>query len=258
VMENYGVSAVRRISRLSGGHGQLPHETTDLAVSARTRERGISLTRLRAATGSLENDPSITLITGHADCMAFYCVDPLTRSNGLAHAGWRGALGRVGANVFASMREAFGARTKNIRFGRPSSARTVFRGGQNVAEHSRWRTRTRPACVRAREKKRIIDLGWSPSGSSGTRAAAENVSLFGVCTMKRRICIRTGGLGQHGRHGGLPADSIAIFNVESLSRIRDGLRLIRGRLLDKRLRREYNSTRFVYRFIRFPTHAEIA
>jgi hypothetical protein len=41
--------------------------------------------------------------------MAFFVIDPVRRCIGLAHAGWRGALGRIGAKVVSALTEQFGS-----------------------------------------------------------------------------------------------------------------------------------------------------
>lgn len=57
----------------------------------------------------ITNDPGVTLITGHADCLPLYCIDPARRAIGLAHAGWKGTIGRIGKRMVEAMGAAFGS-----------------------------------------------------------------------------------------------------------------------------------------------------
>ena len=81
----------------------LPLIPQPLRVDRADAGKGYLLDPLPPCDGLITNDPAVTLITGHADCMAFYFVDPVKRAIGLAHAGWRGALGRIGAAVVSLM-----------------------------------------------------------------------------------------------------------------------------------------------------------
>ena len=51
--------------------------------------------------GLITNVPGLTLATFYADCVPLFFVDPVSRSIGLSHAGWRGTLKRMGAKTVA-------------------------------------------------------------------------------------------------------------------------------------------------------------
>ena len=71
VMENY-----RRFSRGAGFSessmvmDSYEHGITVLQVDARDRGRGYTRESLPPCDGLITNDPAVTLITGHADCMS--------------------------------------------------------------------------------------------------------------------------------------------------------------------------------------------
>ena len=93
------------------------HGTNVIKVDRTDMGKGYLLDPLPPCDGLVTNDPSVTLITGHADCMAFYFVDPVRRCIGLAHAGWRGALGRIGSRVVERMTQEYGSDPRDILAG---------------------------------------------------------------------------------------------------------------------------------------------
>ncbi|MBO9598229.1 MAG: peptidoglycan editing factor PgeF [Cohnella sp.] len=63
----------------------------------------------------ISNEPDILLVMFYADCVPLYFYDPVTRSIGLAHAGWKGTVADIAARTVEKMRAAFGAEPANIR-----------------------------------------------------------------------------------------------------------------------------------------------
>lgn len=57
--------------------------------------------------GLFTNDTAITLVTGHADCLPLFVVDPVKRCIGLAHAGWKGTLHRIAGHLIQAMQRHF-------------------------------------------------------------------------------------------------------------------------------------------------------
>ena len=161
------------------------HETTVLAVSGADAGKGYRFGPLPSCDGLVTDDPSITLITGHADCMAFFCVDPVTRSIGLAHAGWRGALGRIGARLVEKMTECYGTDPANVFASvGPSICPDCFEVGHNVAEEFARDFAQIPCVLSCGEERPHVDL-WMVAFRQfqETGVPAEHISLFDVCTM---------------------------------------------------------------------------
>jgi polyphenol oxidase len=162
------------------------HETTVLCVTSEDAGRGYLREQLPSCDGLVTNDPSITLITGHADCMAFFCVDPVKKAIGLAHAGWRGALGRIGANVIRRMTEHFGTDPADVFASvGPSICPTCFEVGRNVAESFEKEFGDIPCVVSRAGEKAHVDL-WMVAAKQFCDAGvtADHFSLFDVCTME--------------------------------------------------------------------------
>lgn len=64
--------------------------------------------------GLVTNEDGIVLATFYADCVPLYFLDPVKRVIGLAHSGWRGTVGRIGAKMIGMMTEEYGCRKEDI------------------------------------------------------------------------------------------------------------------------------------------------
>ncbi len=204
VLENYRIFCeAAEIPLESMVMDNYEHGTTVLCVNRFDRGMGYDRPPLPPCDGLVTDDPAITLITGHADCMAFYFYDPVKETIGLCHAGWRGALNRIGREVIETMRRASGCDPKDILCGvGPSICPKCFEVGDDVAESFE---QAFPQC-RLR--------GVNPAGNATVdlwRVAAaqflecgvspEHISLMGVCTFEderlyshRRDKGKTGGM----------------------------------------------------------------
>lgn len=64
--------------------------------------------------GQITNVPGLPLISYHADCVPLFFVDPVKKAIGLSHSGWKGTVGRIGANTVNMMCEHYGSDPKDI------------------------------------------------------------------------------------------------------------------------------------------------
>lgn len=165
--------------------------------------RGSEREPLPLCDGLVTDEPGVTLVTGHADCMAFYFYDPEARVIGLCHAGWRGALARIGCEVVRVM-QAHGAKAENILAGLgPSICPDCFEVGEDVAELFETAF---PDCplrgvnYRGRPKIDLWQVALCQFLESGIRP--ENVSFMGLCTMENG---RFYSYRREGRTGGMAA-----------------------------------------------------
>ena len=90
------------------------HSNNVLVIDKTAGGCGILRDPLQFSDGFVTNDPDITLVTSHADCSAYFFFDPVTRSIGLCHAGWKGTIARIGKNVVEAMTRNFGADPADI------------------------------------------------------------------------------------------------------------------------------------------------
>ena len=205
VMENY-----RRFSRGAGFPDDsmvmdsYEHGITVLRVDRWDRGRGYTRESLPPCDGLITDDPEVTLITGHADCMAFYFFDPVQKAIGLCHAGWRGALGRIGGNVIVQMQQAFGSDPRDMLCGvGPSICPKCFEVGEDVCQDFEAAF---PVCPLRGVNERgnpTVDL-WQVAVCQFLEQGVlpEHIFLMGVCTMET---MNLYSYRREGRTGGMAA-----------------------------------------------------
>lgn len=78
---------------------------------------GIGITRehdIQSVDALITNDPGVTLVTHYADCTPIYFADPEKKVIALAHAGWRGTIGKIGEAVVEQMENDYGCDPADI------------------------------------------------------------------------------------------------------------------------------------------------
>ncbi len=90
------------------------HGANVIRVDSSDGGRGIFRKPLPFSDGLVTNDPNVTLVTSHADCSAFFLYDRKTRSIGLAHAGWKGMISRIGQRLVERLNAEYGASPADI------------------------------------------------------------------------------------------------------------------------------------------------
>lgn len=93
------------------------HGTRVQVVTDEHRGRGSTshAETLRGVDGLVTNIPGITLVVMAADCVPVLFYDPVTRSTGAAHSGWKGTVGHICKEVLSVMKAQYGARTEDIQ-----------------------------------------------------------------------------------------------------------------------------------------------
>lgn len=91
------------------------HHTVVRRVGASNRGTGIWKPKdLQSVDGLITNAPEVTLVTYYADCVPLFFVDPVRRAIGLAHAGWRGTVAKIGEVMVRRMAEEFGSQPGDL------------------------------------------------------------------------------------------------------------------------------------------------
>ncbi len=85
------------------GTGVVPVDERDAGKGMVPGDPGIV-----GADALVTRTPGLTLLTGCADCAPVFIYDPATPAIGLAHAGWRGAAGRIAEQTVQAMTAAYG------------------------------------------------------------------------------------------------------------------------------------------------------
>lgn len=82
-----------------------------------SKDCGVGITRprdMQSVDALVTAEKDVTLVTYYADCTPLFFVDTEKRVIALAHAGWRGTVGRIGGKVIDKMRSEFGCKPKDI------------------------------------------------------------------------------------------------------------------------------------------------
>jgi YfiH family protein len=92
--------------------------------------------RVIPATDALVTDsPGVALMLRFADCLPILFYDSVRRAIGLAHAGWKGTIGRIAAKTASAMTEAYGSRPGDIVAGLgPCIGPCCYQIGSDVIE----------------------------------------------------------------------------------------------------------------------------
>lgn len=110
------------------------HGTEILRVGVLDRGKGVVFPReMEAIDGLITDRSQVGLVTIHADCVPLFFLDPRHKAIGLAHAGWRGTVGKIGAKMIRRMQEDFGSDPADLLAAiGPSIGPCCFEVGEDV------------------------------------------------------------------------------------------------------------------------------
>ena len=91
------------------------HEDTVRHVTAADTGKGLLRPADYTADALVTNEPDLNLMVFSADCIILLLHDPVSRSIGAVHAGWRGTALDLPAKAVSEMGRLFGAKPENIR-----------------------------------------------------------------------------------------------------------------------------------------------
>nr|WP_176221994.1 peptidoglycan editing factor PgeF [Paenibacillus barengoltzii] len=97
--------------------GEQVHGNAVAVVRAEDRGKGF-LDRSGAfqeTDGLVTNVPGVLLTSFYADCVPLYFADPVRGVVGLAHAGWKGSVRLIAAEMIHTMEREFGSQRSEIR-----------------------------------------------------------------------------------------------------------------------------------------------
>ncbi|MBW7573511.1 peptidoglycan editing factor PgeF [Caproiciproducens faecalis] len=163
---------------------------------------------LQSVDGLITNEPNVTLTTFYADCVPLFYLDPVKRAIGLAHAGWRGTVAKMGAEMVGAMAREFDSSPKDLLAAvGPSIGPCCFEVDTPVYEEFAALTEIKPQefIVEKGGGKFMIDL-WEANRRIIMEAGipAENIEVAQLCTKCNAQWLwshRASG----GRRGGLAA-----------------------------------------------------
>ncbi len=149
-------------------------------LTAEANGRGPQL--LGRADALITRQPGLVLTMRFADCVPLLFFDPVSRSVGLAHAGWRGVMQNVMGAVVEAMQTRFGARPADIRvvIG-PSIGPCCYQVGEDVRQAARAAFGEADSLFDHRPGGMYFDL-WAANVRQARAAGVRQVTVAGVCT----------------------------------------------------------------------------
>ncbi len=134
------------------------------------------------------HQPGLYLAVFVADCTPVLVYDPRTRAVGAAHAGWRGTVGGVVANLLATMTQQFGTRPADcVAYVGACIGPTAFEVGEEVAaqfapDFKHWDPQRGKFLVdlKAANRQQLLDAGVPPTqvGLSPHCTVVDNAHYF--------------------------------------------------------------------------------
>ncbi len=122
------------------------------------------------------NHRGVALFATFADCYPIVLWDPVTRSAGLAHAGWRGTLAGVAKAAVNAMHDEFGTTPENVRAGiGPGICGRCYEVGADVA------SQFEPRFLTPSGDRFLLDLA-AANLAQLEEAGVSDVHVLGLCT----------------------------------------------------------------------------
>jgi len=147
------------------------------------------------ADGLCTNRAGVSLMLWGADCPLILLYDPVGPALGLAHAGWRGTVGRITAGLVERMAGQFGSDPGKMRVGiGPGICGDCYEVGEEVAQEARkklgdisgflqWRS---PGDSHRTEKRWYFDLAQANRRQLlEAQVPAGQIELSGCCTYEQ-------------------------------------------------------------------------
>ena len=164
------------------------HGANVLRIAHEHRGRGFYKDPLPPCDGINTDDPTVTLVTSHADCGAYFFYDPVHRAIGMAHAGWKGTLLRIGAEMARRMAEEFDTDPSDIIAATgPCICRDCFEVDADLGEKFQSEFGYPGISRPGRPGKAYVDLELAAAVQfveAGIRP--ESITLMNACTYENR------------------------------------------------------------------------
>ncbi|HHX51756.1 MAG TPA: peptidoglycan editing factor PgeF [Clostridia bacterium] len=160
-----------------------------------------------ATDALITNCPGIPLSAYFADCVPLMILDPVVPAIGLAHAGWKGTVLRIGAKTIKMMEREYGTRPKDCLVGiGPSIGPCCYEVGEQVLEEIKssyvgWRELVRELP----EERWMLNLWLANSISLMESGVPERNLYFSDCCTSCRTDLFFSYRAEGGRTGRMAA-----------------------------------------------------
>ena len=177
---------------------------------------GIGITRphdIASVDALVTDEPGVTLVTHYADCTPILFADPDKKVIALAHAGWRGTVGKIGEAVVEKMEEDYGCDPADIiAVVGPAIGECCYEVDTPVYEQFASLTELKPAYFTKSlgSGKYIINLKEvNRRMLMGAGLLSINITISDVCTK-----CNSGLLFSHRAHGAQRGGLIAMMSIK--------------------------------------------
>lgn len=92
----------------------------DVIYKVTYEDRGKGIYRdsdIQAVDALITREKNVALVTYYADCVPLFFLDTKTPAIGLAHAGWRGTVQKIGQKTLREMKKQFGTQPRDVLIG---------------------------------------------------------------------------------------------------------------------------------------------
>ena len=163
------------------------HNTYVRAVTTENIGTGIYKPRdIESVDALITNQKGVTLVTYYADCTPLFFVDTNKKAIGLAHAGWRGTVGRIGEKVVQKMTELYGTNPSDLKCAiGPAISVCCYEVDKPCADHFLALKNVNPSdFVHPKENgKYMVDLlETNRQILTAAGVKPENITVSDVCT----------------------------------------------------------------------------
>ncbi|MDD3838962.1 MAG: peptidoglycan editing factor PgeF [Clostridia bacterium] len=154
-------------------------------VTEKDRGKGIFNPKDYSGVDALITDKKgIALVTFYADCVPLFILDQKQKAIGLAHAGWKGTLKRIGQKTLGKMMELFQTRPKDCLVGiGPSIGKCCFEVDNHIASLFKGEFGDLDVIDRKSSQKCNIDL-WTINANQFVEKGVLPSNIIGakICT----------------------------------------------------------------------------
>jgi len=144
--------------------------------------------QLGQADAIITNVASLGLMGFSADCPLILAAEPVSGAIGMAHASWRGTVGRIGSELVVHMASRFGCEPAGIvACICPSAGPCCYQVGQDVFDAAVGGIGRYAERFFARRNGRMFFDLWAANKDELIRAGLEpeNIHVSGICTVCR-------------------------------------------------------------------------
>lgn len=165
---------------------QQTHKTDIKIITGKDKGKGLVKERdYTDVDGLVTDEVGITLFTFYADCVPLFFLDPVKKVVGVAHAGWKGTVGKIGLNMVNIMKDNYNSKVEDILVGiGPSIGKCCYEVNKDVFDKFDKNFNDLSNIIIEKENgKWDLDL-WKANESviKESGVPLENISVSELCT----------------------------------------------------------------------------